>query len=147
MDAPGSRLIDGENRVVHQRTFSGLQPARRSKRPAIRASEWRHVTVSYTGGQRAADVRIFVDGAELATRIVNDGYFGGPSKRDFLSARTTRKVGARWHGMFDEARSFPRVLSATEVRSLFAAEALPYAAGANRTHGTNEMNASGCATH
>jgi hypothetical protein len=38
------------------------------------------------------------------------------------------KDGAKWKGALDEWRAFPRALAADEVRAVFAADALPYAA-------------------
>ena len=121
------RLIDGEIEV----TFSDRLPVYalilRTEGAAIRPGEWRHVTVGYTGGKSAANLRVFIDGRELPTRVLYDGVTSEQPKKDFLVGADNAKAGARWRGAFADVRAFPVALDSAAVRSRFAVTALPRA--------------------
>jgi hypothetical protein len=121
------RLIDGEIEV----TFSDRLPVYalilRTDGAKIRADEWRHVAIVYAGGKKAANLRLFVDGRELATRVIYDGAISEQPRKDFLVGADNAKDSPRFHGALDDVRSFPNALDSAAVRARFAATALPRA--------------------
>jgi cytochrome c553 len=123
------RLIDGEVelRIAERSPMYAITV--RSVGAAIRPGAWRHLAVSYEGKRQAAGVRVFVDGAEIATTARYDGYFSLATvvKRPFLVGADNLAGSARWRGALAEAASFPRPLTRDEVRAVFASIALPYA--------------------
>jgi mono/diheme cytochrome c family protein len=124
------RLIDGEIEVRISERHPVYAMTVRTESAAVRAGEWRQVAVSYDGSKRAAGIRLFVDGAEVPTRVRYDGYFSLTNdKRDFQIGADLAKGSARWRGLLDDVRTFPRVLPSSEVHALFNSVALPYALG------------------
>jgi mono/diheme cytochrome c family protein len=128
------RLIDGEIEVRLSERLPVYALIVRSEGAAIRPGEWRHVAVTYDGKRAAAGVRVFVDGAEVATRARYDDFFtlATSAKREFLLGADNAKDGRPFQGRLDDLRSFPRALPAAEVRALFQSVALPYALGRTR---------------
>jgi len=135
MDGPGSSADRRRDRVVHQRTFSGY-----SLRVAAKTRRFERANAAcdgdYTGGseRRCAHLCGWRPNWQRASSTT---YFGGPSKRDFLVARTNTKSGARGTDV-DEAPVFLACFPRRKCAPLFAAEALPYALARIETHGTNE---------
>jgi hypothetical protein len=121
------RLIDGEIEV----TFSDRLPVYalilRTEGAAIQPGAWRHVAISYAGGKSAANLRLFVDGRELPTRVLYDGVASEQPKKDFLVGADNAKAGVRWRGAFDDVRAFPTALDTAAVRACFAVTAWPRA--------------------
>ncbi|MBC7369460.1 MAG: DUF1553 domain-containing protein [Undibacterium sp.] len=121
------RLIDGEIEV----TFSDRLPVYalivRTEGAAIRAGDWRHVAIVYAGGKKAANLRLFIDGRELATRVIYDGVTAEQPKKDFLVGADNAKTSPRFRGALDDVRSFPAALDSAAVRARFATTALPRA--------------------
>ena len=124
------RLIDGELELRMSERSPVYAIYVRSDGARIRSGEWRHVAVTYAGGKKAEAVRMFVDGLEVATRVLFDGMPGEPPKREFLVGADNATDGTRWRGAFAGLRGFPRALDAAAVRVRFAAEALPFALSA-----------------
>jgi hypothetical protein len=121
------RLIDGELEV----TFSDRLPVYalivRSVGAAIKPGDWRHVVISYTGGRSFANLRFFIDGQELPTRVRYDGVTAEQPKKDFLVGADNAKAGVRWRGAFADVRAFPSALHPDVVYAHFATRALPRA--------------------
>ena len=121
------RLIDGEIEV----TFSDRLPVYAlilcTEGAAIRAGDWRHVAIVYEGGKKAANLRLFIDGRELATRVIYDGVTAEQPKKDFLVGADNAKDSPRFRGALDDVRAFPAALDSAAVRARFAATALPRA--------------------
>ncbi|MDB6154799.1 MAG: hypothetical protein JWL90_3252 [Chthoniobacteraceae bacterium] len=121
------RLVDGEIELRINDRFPAYAIRVFSEGARIAAGQWRHVTVSYIKNAKAAGVRMFVDGCELATRIVADDLPGGPSGAAYLLGADEGKDSARFRGRLDELRVHSRALSRDEIKTLFRADALPYA--------------------
>ena len=81
---------------------------------ALKADTWQHVVVTYDGSQKAAGVKIYIDGKLSANQV----------EADTLSAtlETTapfkigsRSNGANWKGEVDDIRIYNRALTEAEV--------------------------------
>ena len=129
----------------------------RSKGANIQPDTWHHITAIYEGvGERhaggasfslpadfspppvarrdaaemraqAAWVRIFADGRELSTAVLNDGLHlpdnkTKPSPTTFRIGWDNNRNSARFQGLFDDLQIFTRHLSATEISSLSASK-------------------------
>ncbi len=121
------RLIDGELELRICDRYPAYSVIVRSTGAGLRADEWRHVAVTYAGGRKAADVRFYVAGVEVATVTRYDDLFGDPPKREFLIGTDNSATAARWQGELEEARSYPHVVAPEALRALFAVRALPRA--------------------
>ena len=121
------RLVDGEIDVRINLRFPAYALRVVSEGANIAAGAWRHVTVSYAGGGRAEAVRIFVDGCEVAARIVNDGLTGSPTAAAYLLGADGGPDSAKFRGSIDEIRVFKRPLTRAEMHAVFERDALPYA--------------------
>jgi len=121
------RLVDGEIDVRINQRFPAYALRVVSKGAEIIPGAWRHVTVSWTGGNRAEGVHIFIDGCEVATRIVNDGLTGFPSAVGYLLGADGAADSVKYRGSIDEIRAFDRLLTRAEIHAVFERDALPYA--------------------
>ncbi|HVW86631.1 MAG TPA: DUF1553 domain-containing protein [Bryobacteraceae bacterium] len=115
----------------------------RSEGAGITPGQWRHVTVLYQGApgkgemrSQASWVRIFADGRELPTRVINDDLALPDGNKPTL---TTFRVGwdnhpksARYAGRLDEIAIWNRALSDAEIESAFRSRAIPYALARQR---------------
>ncbi|MSU73346.1 MAG: DUF1553 domain-containing protein [Opitutus sp.] len=124
------RLVDGELELRLNVRFPAYALVVRTAGAGLRPGEWRHIAVTYAGGRKASDVRMFVDGEEAPVVVRHDGLSAEPPKRDYLVGADNAKASARLAGAFEDARSYPRVLDAPALRALFRARALPEAAAA-----------------
>jgi hypothetical protein len=88
-------------------------------RKQVKGNEWTHVVVAYDGSQRAAGIKVFLDGEEQPTNI----------QADSLKSNTTRtgvalKIGQRHTGnklsgaAVNDIRIYDRQLSGPETASL-----------------------------
>ncbi len=121
------RLIDGELELRICDRYPAYSVIVRSTGASLRPDEWHHVAMSYSGGRKAADVRFYVDGVEVATATRYDDLFGDPPKREFLVGTDNSTDAARWQGELEDARSYPRVVTTETLRALVAIRALPRA--------------------
>ncbi len=120
------RLIDGEVEVRLSSRYPVYAIVLRTEGAAIRPGAWRHVAVSYAGGKTAAALRLFIDGTEVATRVLYDGLQAEPPKREFLVGADNAKDSARWSGELRELRGFPSAIGTAMVRTeIFATAELP----------------------
>ena len=91
---------------------------------AINANEWQHVTVTYDGSSRAAGLRIYLNGRELATTIERDRMVKGASFVNDGTGHLT--LGERMRdrgfkdGEYDDLSVFSRALTPLEVDQLHA---------------------------
>ncbi|MES2571220.1 MAG: DUF1549 domain-containing protein, partial [Verrucomicrobiota bacterium] len=120
------RLVDGEIEFRMNDRFPAYAMRVFTRNARIASGAWRQVTVSYKGS-KAAHLRIFIDGEEVATRIVADGLPGGPSGAAYLLGADGGRESARFQGELDEVRLYSRALGRGEARALFRTDALPYA--------------------
>lgn len=123
------RLIDGEIEFRMSERYPAYALIVRTEGAGIAPGEWRQVAISGTGGPKSADVRFFVDGAEMPVRVRYDGLFHPPGAREFLVGADNAPGVARYHGALTQCRSFARALTSAEVRALFTGAALTHALG------------------
>jgi mono/diheme cytochrome c family protein len=121
------RLIDGEIELRLSERYPAYALVVRTQGASLKPNTWRQVALTYAGGRRAAGVRIFVDGHELATRVLHDGLPSEHGRKPYRLGADNAPGGARWRGALDSLRSVPRALDAAEVRQRFLVEALPAA--------------------
>jgi hypothetical protein len=124
------RLVDGELELRWAVRFPAYSLNLRSAGVQIRPGEWRHVAFVFTGGTKAAEVRLLVDGREVGTNVLYDGLNGPGPKREFLIGTDGSKNAPRLVGKLEDARSYPRVLSDATVQALFRVRALADAGAA-----------------
>jgi len=113
------RLINGELELRLSERYPVYAIVVRTEGAAIRPDAWRHVAVSYAGGKQASAVRIFVDGAEVPTRVRYDGLPGEPPKREFLVGADNAPTGAHWRGALRDLHLIPHALARAEVGETF----------------------------
>jgi hypothetical protein len=134
------RLVAREMEFRFADRFPAYAIRVRSEGARISANNWHHLTVVYEGPSdkdanrsQAAWVRMFADGVELPTRVMNDGLGIGDDARD-KPAKVRLRIGwdndlrsQRYAGAFDELAVWPRALSPEEIATSFERQALPYA--------------------
>ncbi|MDR3403577.1 MAG: DUF1553 domain-containing protein [Chthoniobacter sp.] len=121
------RMVGSEIEVRLSLRFPAYAIRVFSEGAALAPGAWRQISVTYSGGKKAANVRIFVDGRELPTRILADGLDGGLPKAPFILGGDADKTSPKLKGRVDQFRSFDRPLSREEIHALFAVDALPFA--------------------
>ena len=135
------RLVDGEVELRLSQRFPAYALRVQSEGAHIGPGDWRHVTVVYPGvaaepsamRMKAAWVRMFIDGQEVATRILNDGASlpspgEKPSNQIFkLGWDNLGKTGHRFAGKLDNIQVLTRELKPEDEARWFQSEALPYA--------------------
>ncbi|MDP3070917.1 MAG: DUF1553 domain-containing protein [Opitutaceae bacterium] len=126
------RLIDGEIEIRLSDRFPVYATIVRSAGARIQPGAWRHVALSYAGGKRAAALRLWIDGREVALRVLHDGQQAEPPKKDFLVGADNAPDGARWRGELRQLRGFPSAIGTEVARAEFlsSAEELAPAAAA-----------------
>ncbi|MFN0172003.1 MAG: DUF1553 domain-containing protein, partial [Bryobacteraceae bacterium] len=139
------RLTGGELEFRFGDRFPAYSIRVRSEGAAIAPGQWRNLTVVYQGAAGsdamrvlASWVRMFVDGREVPTRVLNDGVTLPDEKGD-KAVPTAFRIGwdnnansARLAGRMDEIAVWTRALEDAEVTSLFESRALPYASARHR---------------
>ncbi len=136
------RWIDGEVELRISRRFPSYSIGVRSVGASLGPGDWRHVAAVFEGSEgkdslrmHAAWVRLFIDGREVATRILHDDVrtavsFAKPYRIGFDNATPA----IRFRGSIDEVAVWNRPLTDAEVGDLFDYDALPWSL-ANRDSG------------
>ena len=93
-------------------TSAGTGRYRRSTSATVNNDAWRHAAGSYDGSGTSAGIKIFVDGAEVATTSVSDTGTVTTFDTDFRIGITTGTVSTDEHfnGLIDDARVFDQAL-------------------------------------
>jgi Protein of unknown function (DUF1553)/Protein of unknown function (DUF1549)/Concanavalin A-like lectin/glucanases superfamily/Planctomycete cytochrome C len=142
------RLNGGELEFRFSQRFPNYSLRVRSEGAHLKPGEWRRLTLIYAGASKDAmrvdvsSVRIFADGREVATQVLNDDLplpFASedkPTSTTFRIGWENSAKGARYAGLLDDITVWNRALSSTEVSALFESRALPYALGAERERRT-----------
>lgn len=81
---------------------------------SLKAGTWHHVVISYDGSQKAAGVKIYLDGKLSANQVEADS-LSGTLETDVPFKIGGRSTGANWKGEVDEIRIYNRALSEDEV--------------------------------
>jgi hypothetical protein len=138
------RLRDGELEFTYSDRFPAYSLRVRSNGASIGPEQWRHVAVVYEGAPKeavraeAAWVRMFVDGIEVPTRILNDGLSLPEAKDDkappvaFPLGWDSAPQSAPFRGRLDEVSFWTRRLTDAEVEAVFRSRAIPYAVSRHR---------------
>jgi len=105
-----------EAHLVHQFPENAIKVVTRE---ALSTNVWKHVFVTYDGSQKAAGVKIYVDGVPAAINVPNDKLSAS------LRTQVPFRVGARtnafaFHGLIDDLRVYERALPAAAVAALAA---------------------------
>jgi hypothetical protein len=147
------RLINGELEFRLSDRFPAYSVRIRSEGAAIEPGQWRHVALAYEGAGtrndvmrvRASWVRIFIDGREVATRVLNDGAML-PSARGDKASPTRFRIGwdnspngETYKGQLDEIAFWSRALNPDEIAGLFESQALPYSVDRQRERRASHM--------
>ena len=101
-------------RVVGDDAAAALQVRTRER---LTLGEWYHVTMTYDGSGKAAGLKLYLNGRELATDVVRDALAG--STRSAAALRVgSQPLGPPYRGNLDDLRIYNRVLTAVEVEQL-----------------------------
>jgi hypothetical protein len=142
------RLVGGELEFRLSQRFPNYSLRVQSAGANLKPGQWRHLTLLYAGADRdsmrvkASWVRMFADGREIPTRVLNDGLTLPDAKGD-KPTNTTFRIGwdtatksVRYSGLLDEITVWNRSLTEKEIASLFEGRALPYTAALPREQWT-----------
>jgi hypothetical protein len=105
----------------------------------IAPGQWKHIAISYDGSSKAAGLRLFLNGEELAAVTTRDKIHKRASVAVGHSGPLT--LGERFRdrgfkdGDIDELRIFDRALSALEIQNMHDGHALDAALAEPDTHG------------
>lgn len=84
----------------------------------IAADKWQHVMVVYDGSRGASGVSIFVDGKQVATRILLDELNQNITTNEPLRIGGGGGPEGRFHGLIDEVRIYSTAIDADAALSL-----------------------------
>ncbi len=149
------RLIGGELEFRFSDHYPAYSIRVRSEGAGMQPGQWRNVTVVYEGAPgkidmrvRASWVRMFADGRELPTLILNDDLPLPDADGGDKPVFTTFRIGwdnaansARYGGLLDEVAVWNRALGTPEISTLFVSRALPYATARQRDHKASPVEA------
>jgi Protein of unknown function (DUF1553)/Protein of unknown function (DUF1549)/Concanavalin A-like lectin/glucanases superfamily/Planctomycete cytochrome C len=105
-------LIDGKLRLHITFRYSDLS-MRVESAEALRLGVSQHVLVTYDGGMRAAGVHMYVDGREVAQKVLFDYAIWPIETKQPL--RIGSGGGLRWNGEIGDVRIYKRALTAEEA--------------------------------
>jgi hypothetical protein len=137
------RLSGGELEFRFSQRYPAYSLRVRSEGAAISTGQWRHVSLIYEAGAAiqsghalSSGIRMFADGHELPTLVLNDDL---PVSDSEAGKPITFRVGwdnnphsARYAGQLGEIAFWNRALTADEISCVFESRALPFAAGRQR---------------
>jgi mono/diheme cytochrome c family protein len=142
------RLNGGELEFRFSQRFPNYSLRVKSEGAALKPGDWRHLTLVYAGADKdslrvdTSSVRIFADGREVGTHVLNDD-LPLPSASEDKPKPTTFRVGweksatgARYAGLMDDVSVWSRALNSAEIDNLFESRALPYALSVARDRRT-----------
>ncbi|MDV6029623.1 MAG: DUF1553 domain-containing protein [Phycisphaera sp. RhM] len=81
---------------------------------ALKTDTWQHVVITYDGSQKAAGVKIYIDGKLSANQVEADS-LAGTLQTDVPFKIGSRSNGANWKGEVDDIRIYSFALSESEV--------------------------------
>ena len=99
--------------------FTNGSTERTSDYNLIEQNVWQHIVVTWDGSAMAANVKMYLNGSEMANRATFDGR--GSRKNDaayhlYIGDATTLSP---FYGLIDEVRIYNRVLSTDEIQRLY----------------------------
>jgi hypothetical protein len=130
------RLVGKEIEFVSSQRFTAYSLRVQSDGAQLTSGQWHHVTLTYAGVAATPDamrvqsswVRMFVDGREVGTKVLNDGVSlpdKGEKRRitEFRIGWDNRAGSKPFAGKLDEIAFYPRALADAEVVGLFEVHA------------------------
>ncbi|WP_182870425.1 DUF1553 domain-containing protein [Rhodopirellula sp. JC639] len=81
---------------------------------ALKKNTWQHVVITYDGSQKAAGVKIYIDGKLSANKVEADS-LAGSLQTDVPFKIGSRSNGANWKGEVDDIRIYSFALRESEV--------------------------------
>ncbi len=149
------RLVDGELEFRLSDRFPAYSIRVQSKGASLTADQWRHLALIYEGAPsddamraEAAWVRMFVDGQEVPTLLVNEAVAVGNAKSDKPSHAKFRigwdvdPKSTPYAGRLDDLTFWSRRLTDDEVEAVFQSRALPYAISRHQANTLTDVEAS-----
>ncbi len=149
------RLKNGELQFTYSDRYPAYSIRVSSEGARLQADQWRHVALIYQGAPsddamraEAAWVRMFVDGVEVPTRILNEAVAAPDAKSDkpsqvkFRVGWDSAPKSAMFQGRLDEVAFWTSALADTEIEALFERDAVPYAVARHRENQASETEAS-----
>ena len=129
------RWIGGEIELRMSKRFPSYSMTVRSEGASLEPGQWRHVTALYEGSEgknsmraQAAWTRLFIDGREVATRVLHDDVQNGARfVAPYRLGQDNSRSGHRFLGRIDEVAIWKSALSEGEIRDVFEVAALPWA--------------------
>lgn len=134
------RLVAGEMEFRFGDRFPAYSVRVRSGGATLLPDRWHHLAVVYegagnsnTGRAEASWVRMYADGHELVTTVLNEGV-AMPDAKDDKPSPVKFRVGwdngsgsPRFAGLLDEIMIWTQALSGDQISSAFESRALPWA--------------------
>ena len=121
------RLVEGEIEIRVIQMFPAYSLRMRTIGAGIAGGEWRHLAVIIGDDNLSQTTQVFIDGREIATRVLSD--FGSRNKQKALfglgADRSKQAPGFR--GAMDEMRVYEQPLNDAQVIALFESAAVPCA--------------------
>ncbi|MEO2016316.1 MAG: DUF1553 domain-containing protein [Fuerstiella sp.] len=103
-----------EPHIIHKWPTDAIKVSSKQK---LKPDTWQHVFVTYDGSNKAAGVKIYVDGKPWDWDVREDRLAGTiKSKGPFYLGR--RNGGSNYNGLVDDVRVYGRVLAESEVAAL-----------------------------
>ncbi len=121
------RLVDGEIEWRESSRLSVYARIVRSSGAAIKPGQWHQVVVTVVEGRSAATVRIFIDGEEIQTEAIYDGYVDAPPDREMILGGDNAKDSPVFVGEIDELKFAQRAMNSESIRLQFFCKAIPLA--------------------
>ncbi len=129
------RLVGDEVELRMSQRYPSYSITVRSDGAGLRSRQWHHAVAVYEGSEgkssmraQAGWVRLFVDGREVATRVLHDDLQSAAGFiKPYRLGKDNGPAASEFAGRIDEAGVWERALSEAEVRQVFEAAALPWA--------------------
>lgn len=148
------RLKKGELEFTFSDRFPAYSIRVSSNGAQLQPEQWRHLALIYQGAPsddamraEATWVRMFVDGIEIPTRILNEAVAAPDAKSDkpsqvkFRVGWDSAPKSAMFQGRMDEVEFWTRSLADTEIETLFQRKAIPYAVTRHKEKQASETEA------
>lgn len=147
------RLAEGELEFRFSDRFPAYSIRVRSNGAKLEAGQWRHVALVYEGvagndpsRADASWVRMFIDGQEVSSSVLNEGVAisdakAKPTLTTFRIGWDNRAGSSRYQGLLDEVAFWKRRLTEAEISSLFHHDAMPYTVARHQGRTASEVEA------
>lgn len=121
------RLVDGEIEIRFIQMYPAYSTRLRTTGAGITAGEWRHLTIIIGDEKPAQTTRVFIDGQEVALRVLSDSGTRLKPRGGFGLGADRSKEAVGFRGAMDEMRAYEKPLDDAQVVTLFESVALPHA--------------------